>query len=409
MRVLHTSDWHLGRSFYGSRHSEVFAAFLDWLGNLIEDRKVDVLLVAGDVFDTVTPGNLSQSLYYRFLNRMSHSCCRHIIITAGNHDSPTFLEAPRALLRLLRIHVVGTPGLSPDDEVVVLQGADGSIEGVVCAVPFLRDRDIRSVAADESVDDKNARLLDGIRKHYQTVCDQAEEQRKHHPDIPLIAMGHLFAAGGRVGGDEGVRDLYIGSLAHVPLDLFPRSIDYLALGHLHSAQAVGGNPVCRYSGSHLPMGFGDANQSKKVLQIEFNGREPLIEELAVPCFQALRRISGDREAILIQIERLREQMSDAWLEIDYTGSVLQDSIREVITDAVAGSDLEVKRIRNRQAADQVLAAQQEEESLAALDVLTVFQRCLEQNDVPQGEWAELEHAFQEILHDLRFADRRAED
>ena len=121
MKILHTSDWHLGRSLYGRKRYKEFSAFLDWLAQTIEDENVDALLVAGDVFDTSTPSNRAQELYYRFLCRVAASSCRHVVVVAGNHDSPSFLNAPKELLRALNVYVVGAVTESLEDEVIVLE------------------------------------------------------------------------------------------------------------------------------------------------------------------------------------------------------------------------------------------------------------------------------------------------
>ena len=113
MRILHTSDWHIGRTLYGRERYGEFDAFLDWLAVRAEEENIDVLLVAGDVFDNSTPGNHAQELYYRFLCRMAVSSNRHVVVTAGNHDSPSFLNAPRELLKCLNVHVVGAPPILP--------------------------------------------------------------------------------------------------------------------------------------------------------------------------------------------------------------------------------------------------------------------------------------------------------
>ena len=234
MKILHTSDWHLGRSLYGRKRYEEFSAFLDWLTQTIESEKVDALLVAGDVFDTSTPSNRAQELYYRFLCRVAASCCRHVVVIAGNHDSPSFLN----------VYVVGSMTDVLEDEVFILQ-TDDKPEAIVCAVPYLRDKDIRTVEPGETIDDKNAKLVEGLRNHYADVCAIAEQKRAEfksagHDGTPIVAMGHLFTAGGKTVDGDGVRELYVGSLAHVGKEVFPSAIDYLALGHLHVPQAVGG-------------------------------------------------------------------------------------------------------------------------------------------------------------------------
>ena len=281
MKTLHTSDWHLGRSLYGRKRYQEFESFLDWLAQTIEDEKIDALLVAGDVFDTSTPSNRAQALYYRFLHRVAASCCRHIVVIAGNHDSPSLLSAPKELLRALDVYVVGSVTETLDDEVIVLH-KDNKPEAIVCAVPYLRDKDIRTVEPGETIDDKNAKLIEGLKNHYANVCDIAEQKRAEfksagHVDIPIVAMGHLFTSGGQTVDGDGVRELYVGSLAHVGKDIFPQSIDYLALGHLHVPQVVVGVEHIRYCGSPIPMGYGEATQEKKVVLIEFNSTTPNIK------------------------------------------------------------------------------------------------------------------------------------
>jgi exonuclease SbcD len=238
VKLLHTSDWHLGRSLYGRKRYEEFEAFLEWLEGQIQQNAIDVLLVAGDVFDTSAPSNRAQTLYYRFLCRVSASSCRHVVIVAGNHDSPSFLDAPRELLRALDVHVIGTAAADPKEEVLVLTNEGGVPELIVCAVPYLRDRDVRVAEAGESFEDKDQKLLDGIGNHYAAVAAVAEKKREECGlDIPIVGMGHLFTAGGKTVDGDGVRELYVGSLAHVTAGIFPECFDYLALGH-HTLQRI---------------------------------------------------------------------------------------------------------------------------------------------------------------------------
>lgn len=274
LNILHTSDWHLGRRLYGRMRYEEFEAFLDWLYDTISAQKVDVLIVAGDIFDTMTPSNRAQALYYEFLGRVSKSCCQHIVIVAGNHDSPTFLDAPSQVLKFLNVHVIGTACEDLNDEVLVLDDANGSPHCIIAAVPYLRDRDVRSSSAGESADSKDANVIKGIRAHYDEVASIAKakqtelaEANRHH--IPIIATGHLFAAGGTTTEDDGVRELYVGSLGKISADMFDEGFDYVALGHLHVPQRVGGRESIRYSGSPIAMGFGEAKQQKQVLLVQF--------------------------------------------------------------------------------------------------------------------------------------------
>lgn len=412
MKILHTSDWHLGRSLYGRKRYEEFSAFLDWLAQTIEDEKVDALLVAGDVFDTSTPSNRAQELYYRFLCRVAASCCRHVAVIAGNHDSPSFLNAPKELLQALNVYVVGSVTAALDDEVIVLH-KDGKPEAIVCAVPYLRDKDIRTVEPGETIDDKNAKLVEGLKDHYADVCSIAKQKRTEfenagHDGIPIVAMGHLFTAGGKTVDGDGVRELYVGSLAHVGKDVFPPEIDYLALGHLHVPQAVGSAEHIRYCGSPIPMGYGEAAQEKKVVLIEFNSSPPNIQELAVPCFQQMIRIVGSLDDIHAKLEELKKEKSSAWLEIEYTGSNIIGNLREVLDEALADSTMEIRRIKNRRVMDRVMSRIAENETLDDLDTSDVFTRCLETFDIPDEDREGLTSSYNEIIKSFHEEDVNAE-
>ena len=177
MRVLHTSDWHLGRSLFGQKRYEEFSAFLDWLARTLQEKEVDVLVVSGDIFDSGTPSNRAQRLYYDFLRQVYLSSCRHVVITAGNHDSPSMLGASREILQVLDVHVVGNLPEDPAEEIKVLRDAQGKVALIVCAVPFLRDADMRLVEEGESSGDKENKMQEAIRRHYAQVLEEAAALR----------------------------------------------------------------------------------------------------------------------------------------------------------------------------------------------------------------------------------------
>ncbi len=403
MLLLHTSDWHIGRVFHGRRRYRETERFLHWLAGWILEHGVDVLLVAGDVFDTSTPGNRAQALYYRFLCQVAASDCRHVVIISGNHDSPSLLSAPRELLRELRIHVIAGPGREPADQVLLLDDRSGRPALVVCAVPYLRDRDIRCSAPGESMEEKQARLLAGIRDHYRRVCAHGIRLRDEL-DLPLVAMGHLFTAGGRVVDGDGVRELSVGGLDRVEMDIFPPEIDYLALGHLHQAQRVGGADTRRYSGAPLAMGFAEAGREKYVLSVRFSGRRAAVEKVAVPCFLPLHRISGDLETIVDRLTGLARQGDGGLVEVVYTGDALVADLGEQVSRVVGGTDLEVLSIRNPRAVDRALAQMHAGEALEELDEEEVFRRCLQVRQVPEEQHGDLLACYREILLTLHEED-----
>ena len=418
MRLLHTSDWHLGRSLYGRRRHEEFAAFLDWLLATLAAQRIDALLVAGDVFDTGTPGTRAQELYYRFLARVAASGCRHVVIIAGNHDSPTFLDAPRGLLRALDVHVVGQAQDDPADEVLLLRDTSGAPELIVAAVPYLRDRDLRSVEAGESIADKARKLLDGLRTHYAAVASAATRLAASlDRPVPIVATGHLFTDGGLTVDGDGVRELYIGTLAQANANIFAPCFDYVALGHLHVPQQVAGRAHIRYSGSPLAIGFGEAMQEKSVCVVDFappttpaGGRgvpqiEVEITLVPVPCFQALLSLRGDWPTLQTQLANLRASGEAVWLEVEYTGAEVLGDLRARLDREIAGSALDILRIRNTRASAQALASLTDDSALDDLDVHEVFTLCLAARAIPESQHAELRQTYREALADLAEAER----
>ncbi|MBS3952389.1 MAG: exonuclease SbcCD subunit D C-terminal domain-containing protein [Methylomicrobium sp.] len=410
MKLLHTSDWHLGRTLYGRKRYEEFEAFLIWLADTVEQHHVDVLLVAGDVFDTNTPSNRAQELYYRFLCRVaSLKTCRHIVLIAGNHDSPAFLNAPKALLKSLDVHVIGSVTDKPEDEVIVLSTQDGVPELIVCAVPYLRDRDIRSVEAGESIVDKELKLIEGIRQHYAEVTALAEQKRQMlGRDIPIIGMGHLFAAGGQTVEGDGVRELYVGSLAHVSAGIFPACLDYLALGHLHVPQRVNNSELMRYSGSPLPMGFGEAKQEKSICLVQFAETKAQVTLINVPVFQRLEQIRGSWDTLSTRILELAAAGTRVWLEVVYDGEEVIGDLRERLESAVSGSAIEILRIKNNRIIDRILNQMEEGEKLDDLTVDDVFARCLIAHDIPEDQRKALLLTYQEAVISLAEDPMRAE-
>ncbi|OPY85528.1 MAG: Nuclease SbcCD subunit D [Syntrophus sp. PtaU1.Bin208] len=409
MKFLHTSDWHIGRSLYGRKRYDEYEAFLNWLADLIETDEIDALLVSGDVFDNSTPSNRAQELYYRFLCRVASPSGRSVVIIAGNHDSPSFLNAPKELLKFLNIFVVGHASEQSEEELIVLTGPDGDPGLIVCAVPYLRDHDIRTAEAGESLEDKERKIVAGIRRHYRSVCEAAERKRAElGKPVPIVAMGHLFAAGGRTIDGDGVRELYIGSLARVGRDVFPEAIDYLALGHLHIPQKISGSDFIRYSGSPLPIGFGEAGQEKSVTLVDFSTGIPAVSTIPVPRFQELKTLRGDWATLVRQIDGLKAEGRPIWLEIAYDGSEIGSSLREKLDEAVAGTAIEILRVKNNRVLERALSGENKEVTLDDLDVTEVFQRCLDAHEIPGEQRRALMDAYGEILVSLNEADPQAE-
>ena len=400
MKILHTSDWHLGRALFGRKRYDEQQLFLDWLAQTLYAQQVDVLLVAGDIFDHSAPSNQAQGMYFRFLRTVVDQGCRHVVVIAGNHDSASFVDAPREVLATLNIHVVGRCSDNPADEVLLLHDHNGTPMLIVCAVPYLRDQDIRTVSAGETPDDKACQLQRAVCDHYAAVFATAETLRcSLSQPVPVVAMGHLFAAGGLTQQDDGVRELYVGSLAHIPASIFPSSLDYVALGHLHVPQPVGGRENVRYSGSPLAMGFSEARQQKSVCLLRCAQDAVDVELLPVPVFQRLERISGDMMQIETRIRQLRQENTAIWLEVIYSGAELitATEFNHCLDTLAHDTALQIISRKNMAVLERTLAAQTDDETLQQLDPLTVFERCLDAHDIAAAQREPLRHSYRETL------------
>jgi exonuclease SbcD len=293
MKILHTADWHLGHRLHEHSQIEEQILFLSWIENYITVQQIDVLLISGDVFDTGSPSNQSLELYYSFLVKLNATTCHTVIITGGNHDSPGTLNAPKQILNALSIKVVGKATESIGDEVFEIECNGEKV--IIGAVPYLRDQDIRRAVAGESFDELTDRYKKALTNHYNELAEYCETINT--TNAPVIAMGHLFAIGGSVSDSE--QNIYVGTLGHIGANDFSDTFDYVALGHLHRPQIVGGNDKIRYSGSPHILGFSELNYEKKifVLTIEDNKISKVDSDI-VPRFREFFRLIGSKDQVI---------------------------------------------------------------------------------------------------------------
>jgi exonuclease SbcD len=396
MKILHTSDWHIGHMLYAKKRLGEHKQFLDWLAATIAERGIDALIVAGDIFDTGAPGAMAQGLYYDFLQAVSGTRCRDIVITAGNHDSPTFLAAPASLLRRFNIHVAALPEASPDAHVVTLRGPDGAPQALCCAVPYLRKNEMVRMADDGVSSDE--KIVTATKAFYSDVAAAAVEKLQAlGGHLPIIATGHLFASGAVRHDGDGVRDLYVGSLGQVGADIFPDTLAYVALGHIHSAQCVGGHAHIRYCGSPLAMSFSELGRKKHVLVVDTDHINS-VEAVDVPVFQKMAALKGDYIKIMDGLAALRDD--DVWIEVTYTGSEIMPNLPADVHAAVAGGRAEVLSIKNNAAVGRIISAMGEAQALDTLTVQDVFQKCLQAQAFSDKHTEELIACFNEIVDGL---------
>lgn len=282
MRLLHTSDWHLGHTLGGLTRRFEHQRFFSWLRDVCVDQQIDAIVIAGDVFDSANPPATAFEDFYGLLADL-HSALPKLdmVVVGGNHDSPARLEAPHPLLKSLRIHVVGSlPRQEPDSLghspvdvsriVVPLHDRAGNVAVWCVAIPYVRPADLatRWLGSLAPGDDAIDPLVEGVREVYSSAVKYARSIRR--AGQAMIATGHCYMANSKLS-EFSERKILGGNLHALPVDLVSDEVSYLALGHLHLAQTVGNSPTRRYCGAPIPLHADEADYPHQVVVVEFEG------------------------------------------------------------------------------------------------------------------------------------------
>lgn len=394
MRIIHTSDWHLGQNFYSKSRAAEHDAFLDWLLNAAEQYQVDAIIVAGDIFDTGSPPSYARELYNRFVVKLQQTGCQ-LVVLAGNHDSVATLNESKEILAYLKTTVVASAGAAP----FWLNRRDGTPGAVFCPVPFLRPRDMVISQAGLSGQEKQQHLLAAITDYYQKQYDTACILRGEQA-LPIIASGHLTTVG--ASKSDAVRDIYIGTLDAFPAENFPPA-DYIALGHIHRAQKIGGLQHIRYCGSPIPLSFDETGKRKSVNLVTFSdGKLAEVTALDIPATQPLAVIKGDFAEICRQLEQWRDASTDTpvWLDIEIESREYLADMQRKIQQVTEDLPVEVLLVRrSREQRERILAGELRE-TLSELKVEEVFARRLAQEEIDEMQTARLQALFSEARQAL---------
>ena len=415
IRILHTADWHLGQTFFGYDREEEHVHFLQWLARELKENKIDVLLVAGDVFDVSNPSAASQRMFYHFIRQVTEENPKlQLVVVAGNHDSAARLEAPVPLLQEMRTEIRGIVRkhegeIDYDHLIVELKNSEGEVEALCLAVPFLRQGDYPVVATDGNP------YAEGVKELYVRLQERALQRRKDGQ--ALVAVGHLQATGSEIAERDFSERTIIGGLECVSPDTFTEQIAYTALGHIHKSQRVSGRENVRYAGSPLPMSFAEREYHHGVVivtlaegwAVEIEKREyiPLVGLLSVP-----RGKAATPEEVLEELAHLPLASEEAegeqterslhfpYLEIKVLLTEPEPMLRQQIEEAIADKAVRLARIVSvyRQAEENTL----EEEVLAAglqeMNPLQIVKATFEntyQSEMPE----ELERLFQQAMRE----------
>ena len=415
MKLLHTSDWHLGNQFGETeKRNDEFGSVFDWMLEQIRSEHVDLLLIAGDVFDTRNPPIDAIRLFYNFIGKLTKTGCRHLVVIGGNHDSTGRINAPAGFFDVydkMDVHLVG--GVDPENlerEVIVLSDENGEPEAVVCAVPYVHEKFLRTVQPGESQEEKTAKMREGLKRHYDEVGALAEAERtrimkEFGKEVPLIVTGHLFTRGSEKyrSADDGVRDLPLGGLESAGLDVFPESADYIALGHIHRGYSIENHEHIRYSGSIVPIGFDELAYKKNVCLAEFDGRAVNVREIEIPRFRLMKNISGATiQEILSALDTFEAECDGrtGYFKVTNTGEYIPE-LHQQVSRHLNGKKLVCCGTSNKNSRlSEGMISVSEGESLDELTEMDVFNRRMEDKKVEEGRRQGLRNLLLELIREI---------
>ena len=349
---------------------------------------MDLLVIAGDVFDVTNPSNQARELYYEFLGQLAKTGCWGAVIIGGNHDSPAMLDAPRDVLKFLNLHVVGAVRTPVEQQVVEINDPrDGNARLIVAAVPYLRERDLRRTKPGESAEERLAGLKEGISAHYEAVAAAALSKRGDRK-LPILATGHLFAEGATDHPDKKSY-IYQADEHNIAGGQFPDCFDYVALGHVHRAQRVGEADRIRYAGSLVPLTFVEGQQPRSVRLVELGtAGEPIVtRSIRVPYFRPLLRLHDELETVRQKIQRAmlpagtpEEDALAPWAEVRIRTEELIPNLRPTLLAIIEEASvahpsvprLEILRISQERSHPAPAAPPLERKQLDELDPADVF-------------------------------------
>ncbi len=375
MRLFHTSDWHLGQNLHGQERDFEHGCFLDWLLRQLAQEQPDVLLIAGDIFDTVNPPVKAQERLYDFIvSAHEQQPLLTIVMIAGNHDSGSRIELPAPLMRRLRAHALGRVLWLDDGQLdaerllIPLPDASGAIAAWCLALPFLRPAEVTGAHLGDN-------YLRGIGQVHEWLIEAANAKRQ--PGQALIAISHAHMAGGSVSEDSE-RSLIIGNAEALPASLFGPSISYVALGHLHKPQKVNGEERIRYCGSPIPLSFSEIGYQHQILDVRLDGETLVsVEPRLIPRAVNLQRMGpAPLNEILGQItelpdiDLLADVQRQPWLEVRVRLDEPQPDLRQQIETALQGKAVRLVRIAAEYAGSGSRDGSDDNSQLIELDQLT---------------------------------------
>ncbi len=413
LRIFHSADWHIGKGLGNIDRTDDFRVFFRDLLAMIAERQPDVLLISGDVFDTSMPANSAQRLYYDFMRSLEGTSVRATIVTAGNHDSQRFLEAPRALLETLRCYVAGD---TVERQTFVLRDDDGAPYLAVAAVPYLREGDVRRGTMDDTDTDRAQRFEAGVRAHYDAVHSLLMDELKG-ARVPLVAMGHLFVTGSKMKPNsdpvESDGSVYVGTLRNVTADAFGDTWDYVALGHIHHGQEVKAKVPMRYSGSPVALSYSHMTYHHHIVEVTFDETGAMsVEELPVKQPRHFVQVKGTLDELKAGIDQAGTTYVMPFVEATLTSDECLPDLSNELTTYGETHGVIVTAVRNEALAARYAQINEEAPDLSDLTPDAVFKAYLRENfdeEVAQARFDLFADLFHEIVNDVHIHRKPVND
>ena len=398
-RLLHTADWHLGKLLNDQSRDEEHTQFLAWLLDVVKEREVDAIILAGDVFDSANPPQSALGRYYDFVSALFRQGNCALAIISGNHDSAAQLEAPRRALHALNVHVAGFLAENPQQRILLLPN-ESSPRVAIAMLPFLRDRDLRVGKAGEGADEIRDQIVAGIKNRYEEAANAAQ-----HLTCPVIATGHLTVVGASTSDSE--RDIHIGGLGAVTSDAFPTAFSYVALGHLHRPQATDGAGRVRYAGSPIALSFSEAEDAKEVRILDVTHAGLDHYSIPIPIFRKLSQVRTTQAGLEQALAPFDTVIGDLrrWLEVVVEDATLEEDLVERVRSLSEGKAFDVLKVLRGKSAPIIGMAVGEATDDEAIESLLdqpvrVFEHLLgEHETINEEEIVSLKTAFA-VLVDL---------
>ena len=374
MKIVHTADWHIGKILHNQDLNEDIHLFFDWLLEYIKEENIDILIVSGDIFDLANPANRDIKSYYQMLYKLSLTKTK-IIITGGNHDSVSHLDAPSHLLDVLNIVVIGGGREDRNDMIIPCFDSTGQLECVILAVPFLRDKDLRPTIKASEMNSKSDAISEAIKKYYDELVELTNH--KYGAEIPIIAMGHLFMHGAITSDSE--REIHVGNLEGLQSDIIHPAIDYMALGHIHKPQTIGAKANIRYCGSPVFLDFSERDYEKRIIVLEIeNQKITNIKPVAIPKYRELRKIVGTLSEVESALSSYRNEYPlTAFLEIEVIEEkkdILKIQALDNLISGIVGEEFKILKHRISFLENRISTStlQDETKTIQELSPLEVF-------------------------------------